>query len=113
MWWNIFRGLVAAVIVVAVAELSEKHPRLGGLLLSLPIVSIVALVMAWMQHRDVEAASRLAKETLVLVPLGLPLFVPLVLADRIGYGFWTAIVLGIVLASSSTALWFWLGPKTL
>ena len=113
MWWNIFRGLVAGVIVVAVAELSEKHPRLGGLLLALPIISIVAMVMAWMHHRDIVAASRLAKETLVLVPLGLPLFVPLALAGRLGYGFWTAIALGIALASSSTALWFWLGPKAL
>jgi hypothetical protein len=113
MWWNIFRGLVAAVIVVAVTEVSERHPRLGGLVLALPTISIVALVMAWMHHRDIAAASRLAKETLVLVPLGLPLFVPLALADRIGYGFWTAFVLGIALASSATALWFWLGPKSL
>jgi hypothetical protein len=113
MWWNIFRGLVAAVIVVAVAELSEKHPRLGALLLTLPIISIVALVMAWTQHRDIAAVSRLAKETLVLVPLGLPLFVPLALAERIGLGFWAAFALGIVLASSLTMLWFWFGPKAL
>jgi hypothetical protein len=113
MWWNIFRGLVAAVIVVAVAESSERHPRLGGLLLALPIVSVVALVVTWTQHRDIAAISRLAKETLVLVPLGLPMFVPLALADRIGCGFWTAIALGMALASSVTALWFWLGPKAI
>ena len=113
MWWNIFRGLVAAVIVVAVAEVSEKHPRLGGLLLTLPIVSIVALVMVWTRDHDIAAASRLAKETLILVPLGLPLFVPLALANRVGYGFWPAFVVGIALASLTTALWFWCGPKTL
>jgi hypothetical protein len=112
MWWNIFRGAVAAVIVVAVAELSERHPRLGGLLLALPIISIVALVVTWTQHRDVVAISRLAKETLVLVPLGLPMFVPLAFADRIGCGFWTALTIGVTLASSFTVLWFWFGPKT-
>ncbi|MHB8972708.1 MAG: hypothetical protein ACYC3X_20190 [Pirellulaceae bacterium] len=113
MWWNVVRGLIAAVVVVAVAELSERYPRLGALVLTLPIVSILAFVMAWTQHRDMAAISRLAKETLVLVPLGLPVFVPLALAGRLGLGFGAALMLGILLASLLVGLWFWIGPEIL
>lgn len=113
MWWNVVRGLIAAVVVVGVAELSERHPRGGALLLALPIVSILAFVMAWTQHRDMVAISRLAKETLVLVPLGLPVFVPLALAVRFGLSFGAALMLGVVLASLLIGLWFWIGPEML
>jgi hypothetical protein len=41
--WNIVRVTVVALTVVAVAELSKRYPRWGALLLSLPIVSILAL----------------------------------------------------------------------
>lgn len=104
MGWNIVRGLMAAVIIVSVAEVSERHPRFGALLLTLPVVSIVAFVMAWTEHHDVAAISRLAKETLVLVPLGLPVFVPLAFAERIGLGFISALLLGILLAANARAI---------
>ncbi|MEN6498107.1 MAG: hypothetical protein ABFD16_27730 [Thermoguttaceae bacterium] len=113
MCWNVVRGLIAAVVVVAVAELSERHPRAGAVLLTLPIVSIIAFVMAWTQHRDMVAISRLARETLVLVPLGLPVFVPLALAVRLGLSFNMALLLGVLLASLLIGLWFWIGPETI
>jgi hypothetical protein len=70
--WNILRVAVAAVIIVAVAELSKRFPRYGALLLSLPIISILAFVMSWFQHHDLPAISKLAKETIrVLGVVGL------------------------------------------
>jgi hypothetical protein len=67
-------------------------------------------VLAWQQHRDLPAVSRLARETLVLVPLGLPFFVPFAFAGQIGLSFWSALVEGIVLATLSISAWLWLGP---
>ena len=43
--WNIVRVGIAAVTIVAVAELSKRFPRYGALLLSLPIVSILAFIL--------------------------------------------------------------------
>jgi hypothetical protein len=57
--------------------------------------------------------SRLARETLILVPLGLPFFVPLAFAHRLGLGFWSAFVVGVALASVTIGLWLWLGPRSL
>ncbi|HEX6985806.1 MAG TPA: hypothetical protein VF170_10525 [Planctomycetaceae bacterium] len=112
MGWLILRAFIAAAVVVAVAEVSKRLPRLGALLLTLPVVSLIAFVAVWAKDHDLPAVSRLARETLVLVPLGLPFFVPLAFADRLELSFWPAFVAGLALASATIGLWFWLGPKT-
>lgn len=38
--WKIVQVLISAVILVAVSEISQRLPRLRGLLISLPIVGI-------------------------------------------------------------------------
>ena len=111
MWELLLRAGIAAAVIVTVSEIANRYPRLGALLLTLPLVSVLAFLMTWTRHHDLPAISRLARETLVLVPLGLPFFVPLAFADRLGLGFWNALFAGLVLASVTITLWFWLGPK--
>jgi len=108
MWW---RAIIAGLVVASVSELADRFPRLGALLLTLPIVSIVAFVAVWNKEQELNTVSRLARETLILVPLGLPLFVPLAFSERLGVGFWPALVAGVIIASATIGLWFWLGPQ--
>jgi hypothetical protein len=108
MWW---RAIIAGLVVAGVSELADRLPRLGALLLTLPIVSIVAFVAVWNREKDMTTVSRLAREALVLVPLGLPFFIPMAFPERLGLSFWSAFVAGIVLASATIGLWFWLGSS--
>lgn len=108
--WNIVRVVVVAAIIVAVAELSKRYPRVGALLLSLPIVSLLAMLVAWFQHHDLPAISRLSRETLVLVPLGLPFFLPLAFAQRLGLDFWSSLIAGLLLSSLTVGLWLLFAP---
>ena len=93
------------------AELSKRFPRYGALVLSLPIVSILAFIMSWVQFHDLPATSKLAKETVILVLLGLPCFVPLIFARQLGLGFWSSISLGIVLACLTMGGWLLLASN--
>ena len=111
VFWNIIRVGIAAVTIVAVAELSKRFPRYGALLLSLPIVSILAFIMSWHQYHDLPAISRLAKETTILVLLGMPLFLPMIFSGQLGFGFWISLVLGIALASLTIGAWLLLAPS--
>jgi hypothetical protein len=111
MWWTIGRVAAAAAIIVAVSTIAQRLPRVGALLLSLPIISVIAFVMTWTEHGDLSAIARLAKETLVLVPLGLPFFVPFAFAERLGLGFWSAFALAIFLASITISVWLGLAPE--
>ena len=111
MWQLIVRGVIAGAVVVTASELAKRSPRVGAVVLTLPLVSIVAFITAWYRDRDLVTVSRLARETLVLVPLGLPFFLPLAFAHRLGLQFWTAFALGLVLAAATISLLLWLGPK--
>ena len=48
---------------------------------------------------------------MILVPLGLPFFIPLAFAQRLGLGYWSAFVTGLIVGSIGIGLWLWLGPK--
>lgn len=109
--WNIVRVGIAAVTIVTVAELSKRFPRYGALLLSLPIVTILAFVMGWFQYHDLPAISKLAKETVVLVLLGLPFFLPFMFCIQLDLSFWVSMVLGAALASLTIGTWFMFGPS--
>ncbi len=109
--WGIVRWIVASIILAVVTQVAQKNPRLGAFILTLPILSIIAIVLQWQQNQDLATTSKFARETLVLVPLGLPFFLPLAFADRLGLNFWPAFGIGMLLAICTVGTWLWLGPK--
>ena len=92
---------ISAAVIVLVSEIAGRSSRLGGLVLSLPIVSILAFVMTWYAQRDMAVITGLARETLILVPLGLPFFVPFALASRTGLTFWPSFFLGLLMSAAT------------
>ncbi|MEZ6066185.1 MAG: DUF3147 family protein [Planctomycetaceae bacterium] len=108
--WLVIKVVITTAVVVGVSEIGQRAPRLGALLLTLPIVSILAILLSWYGRQDQAAISKLCRETLVLVPLGLPFFVPLAFSEAFGLGFWPAFLLGVVLASLTIGGWMFAGP---
>jgi hypothetical protein len=109
----IIRGIVAGLITIGVSQLAARFPRLGALLLTLPIVSIIAFAATWTKDHDLAAMARLSRETLILVPLGLPFFLPLAFAEQLGLGFWPSLACGLALASAIIGLWLAFGPNVI
>jgi hypothetical protein len=105
------RTLLAALIIGIVSEVSHRSPRVGAVLLTLPIISIVAILMTWFRDHDLKNLSLLSRETLILVPLGLLFFVPLAFADQLGLKFWSALAAGLVLATLTVGGWLVFGPS--
>jgi len=106
----IVKAIISAAVIVAVAEVSGRYPRLGALLLTLPVVSILAFIMTWTKSGEMGTITQLARETLVLVPLGLPFFIPFAVANRTGLSFWFSFIAGVVLASVTIGAWMWFAP---
>jgi hypothetical protein len=103
--WLLIKALTSAGIIVAVSEISPRFPRWGAVLLSLPIVSLLAFVWTWIDQANLSTISRLARETLVLVPLGLPFFIPLAFSERLHLGFWSALALGLGITTVTLGVW--------
>lgn len=108
----LLRTIVAAIIIGVVSEFSNRSPRMGAVLLTLPIVSIMAFLMTWFRDHDLKNLSQLSRETLILVPLGLPFFIPLAFAEQLGLRFWSALAAGLVLAVLTIGGWLTFGPAT-
>ena len=105
------KGLAAGFIVVSVAELSRRFPRLGALVLTLPIVIPAVFILMYLRSRDLTPISRMSREILMLIPLGLPFFVPLALAERLQLSFWIAFALGLVLVAATISVYLYMTPK--
>ena len=48
---------------------------------------------------------KMARDALVLVPLGLPFFIPLALAEHFGWGFYPSFFAEVLLAAMTIAAW--------
>jgi hypothetical protein len=84
--WNILRLAIATATIVAVAELSKHFPRYVALLLSLPLVSILAFARSWSQYHDLPAISKLGQRDSGIGSPGTAVFCSADVRRRIGIG---------------------------
>jgi hypothetical protein len=109
----IAKGLAAGFVVVAVADVSRRFPRLGALFLTLPLVIPAVFILMYLRRPDLAPISRMAREILMLIPLGLPFFIPIAFASRLGLTFWPAITAGLLLVTVTISAYLLLTPKGL
>lgn len=95
--------LITAAIVVLVSEVARHHERLGALIASLPMVTLLALI--WLQLGDAPASriSNHAWYTFWYVLPTLPMFAlfPVLMART---GFWWALLMGVAITLVSFLL---------
>ncbi len=99
---------ISAVLVVAVAELAKRSTLLGGLLASLPLISLLAMVWLYVDTGDVERVSRFAHGIFWLVLPSLLLFLALPWLLNKGLGFYPSLALAAALTALGYQLVVWL-----
>src|SRR5690349_21981450 len=109
----LLRTIVAALIIGVVSEIAHRSPRIGAVLLTLPVTSLIAILMIWFRDHNLQNLSQFSRETLILVPLGLVFFVPLAFAEKLELGFWTALLAGVVIDLVVIGAWLKFGPSSI
>ena len=84
---------------------------LGGLVASLPLVSVLGMMWLWRDTHDPERMAAHATGTFWFVIPSLPMFLLIPAMLKRGTGFWPALAAGCVLTMALYALMVWLGPK--
>ena len=102
-----FGGLTIALV----ATIARRHPGWGGLLAALPLTSILALSLLYVDTRQTEPVAALATSILWFVLPSLPLFVALPAMLRGGVGFWPAMAIGVAGTLALYAATFWALPR--
>src|ERR1700754_1992812 len=96
MLWIVTKYLITAAIVVAVWEVGKRLDRLGALLASLPLVTLLALTWLHIEKQSPEKITNHAWYTFWYVVPTLPMFLafPALYAK---FGFWPAMGLSAVI----------------
>jgi len=107
----VIKAAISGVIVALVSEVARRYPGWGGLIASLPLTSLLAMIWLWRDSGDSLRVAELASSTLWFIIPSLPLFVVLPALLRSGMAFWAA--MGVVIAGTLAlyALMFWAGPR--
>ena len=106
MPWILTKYAITAAIVVAVSEIAKRSDRLGALLASLPMVTLLALTWLYIEKQPTEKIANHAWYTFWYVVPTLPMFLafPRLLAR---FGFWPALGLSALITVLSFALFAW------
>lgn len=99
MMLYLIKIIVSATLVVAVSEIAKRSSMWGGLLASLPLVSLLALGWLYYETRDTLKVAALARSTLWFVLPSLVFFLVLPVLLRSGRAFATS----MSLAAGATA----------
>jgi len=94
-----------------VSEIARRNPGAGGLLASLPLVSVLGMIWLWRDTGDPVRMADHAEATFWFVLPSLPMFLLIPLMLRNGIAFWPALLLGCGLTMLLYVLMAWLGPS--
>jgi hypothetical protein len=105
------KAALSGVIVALVSEIARRNPGAGGLLASLPLVSVLGMIWLWRDTGDPVRMADHAEATFWFVLPSLPMFLLIPLMLRNGIAFWPALLLGCGLTMLLYVLMAWLGPS--
>lgn len=111
MLYLIVKAVLSGIIITLASEVARRSPAWGALIVSLPLISILALIWLWRDTGDSDRVAALAQGTFWLVLPTLPLFLVLPMLLRHGVGFWLAMAVGCVLTVALYLLTVWFLPK--
>ena len=111
MLYFLTKALISGFLVALISEVARRAPGWGGLVASLPLTSLLAMLWLWRDSGDVERVAALATSTFWFFLPSMPLFVALPLMLRNGMGFWPSIVMGVAGTLVLYAMMFWAAPR--
>ena len=111
MLYLVFKAGLSGVIIALVSEVSRRNPGFGGLVASLPLVSILGMIWIWSESRDPIRLADHAAGTLVFVLPSLPMFALMPWLLRRGVGFWPSLAAGCVLTVGLYLVTLWVAPR--
>jgi len=111
MLYLIIKAGISGAIVAAVSEIARRHPGWGGLLASLPLTSLLAMIWLYRDSADAERVAQLSVSTIWFFIPSVPLFIALPALIRSGIGFWASMAIVVAGTLALYALMFWAAPR--
>ncbi len=99
MSFYLIKIVVTTGLVVIISELAKRSSLLGGILASIPLVSVLAMLWLYIDTRDVAKVSSLSVNIFWLVLPSLTLFIALPVMLKQGLNFYLSLSLSVCLTA--------------
>ena len=88
---------LTVLLVVVISEVAKRSSLIGGVLASIPVISVLAILWLYVETQNIDKVSQLASSVFWLVIPSLALFISLPLLLKAGVGFYSSLALSIVI----------------
>ena len=87
MFFSILKVLITAIIIVLAAEIAKRSSLLAGLIVSMPLITVLTVMWLYWDTKDVKQVSDLTNNTLLMILPSLTFFIffPLLLKLNINF----------------------------
>lgn len=111
MLYLLAKAALSGAIVAAVAEIARRFPGWGGLVASLPLVSLLAMTWLYVDTRDTARVADLALSTFWFFLPSMPMFLIIPGLLRSGWSWAATMAIAMVVTLALYALMFWAAPR--
>jgi len=107
----IVKYAVTALVVVIVSEVAKRSDRLGALIASLPLVTIMVMIWLYVENQGHQKIARHAFYTFWYVMPTLPMFLLMPWLMSKAANFWLSLFLCFILTILSFCLMAWIARR--
>jgi len=90
---------LASCVIAYSSWLAGRRPVLAGFIVALPLTSVLSILFAYAEHRDMQKVNEFAVSILIAVPLSLTFFLPFVLNRWLKLGFVPTFAISVLLVA--------------
>lgn len=107
----LIKAAVSGLLVALISTIARRYPGWGGLVASLPLVSVLAMLWLYGETRETEKVAALAMSTFWFFLPSIPMFLLIPLMLRSGWSFGVTMVTALVVTMALYAGMNWLAPR--
>ena len=97
MKYLILKLIISSGIITLVSEISKKSSLIGGIIASIPLISVLSMIWLYIDSRDIEKIKNLSTSIFWMVLPSLILFLSIPILINIGINFWYSLIIAIIL----------------
>ena len=103
MFFTVIKVLITAVVIVLAAEIAKRSSLLAGLIVSMPLITVLTLMWLYWDTRDIKQVSDLTNNTLLMILPSLTFFIFFPILLKLNLNF----TVSMIIAIASTGACYW------
>ncbi|TYC03072.1 MAG: DUF3147 family protein [Kosmotoga sp.] len=109
--YSVVKIITTAVIIFLISEIAKRYSLFAGIIASLPLTSLLAMIWLYIDTKDLSLISDLSKEIFYMVIPSLAFFICLPIFISKTKNFLLSMIMSSLLTTGAYYLWFFIIKK--